>query len=69
MYKLVKVANIWDEIEIGKFDTQEKAFKKMMSLIKKETKTTDYVRAIIVDNKETHYDYGMYNRFYSIKEI
>lgn len=69
MYRLTKVVNIWDEFDCGLFEMKEEAIKKMRSLIKKETKTLNYIREIEIDDTTTHYDYGMYNRYYEIKEI
>lgn len=69
MYRLRKVANVWDEFDCGEYETKEKALKKMRSLIKQETKTLNYIREIEINDKTTHYDYGMYNRYYEIKEV
>lgn len=67
MFRLYKSNGI-DDVEIKDFDTEEQAVKKMNSLIKKEVKTVDYVRSW-TENGETWYDYGMWNRFYKIKEV
>ena len=69
MYKLTKVVNLLNVFDYGEFETQEKAFKKMKSLIKKEVGRTNYISEIEVNDKTKNYDYGMYNRYYEIKEI
>ena len=69
MYKLIKVVNIWDEFDCGEFETQEKAFKKMKSLIKKEVGQTNYIREIKESDNTLLYDYGMYNRYYRIEGV
>ena len=69
MYRLTKVVNIWDEFDYGEFETQENAFKKMKSLIKKEVGQTNYIREIKESDNTLLYDYGMYNRYYRIKEV
>ena len=67
MFRLYK-SNGVEDVEIKDFDTEEQAVKKMNALIKKEVKTVDYVRSWI-ENGEAWYDYGMWNRFYKIKEV
>lgn len=69
MYKLTKIVNIWDEFDCGEFETLEKAFKKMKSLIKKEIGQTNYIREIKESDNTLLYDYGMYNRYYRIEEV
>ena len=69
MYRLTKVVNIWDEFDCGLFETKEKAIKKMNSLIKKETGQTNYIREVEESDNTLLYDYGMYNRYYRIKEV
>lgn len=69
MYRLRKVVNVWDEFDCGEYETKEKAIRKMKSLIKKEIKTTDFIKEKVINDKTTYYDYGVYNRYYSIMEV
>lgn len=69
MWKVYKCSST-QEVLMTEADTEEKAYKKMLSLIKKETKTTEYVKQIETNVEPPYkvYDYGMWGRAYKIIE-
>ena len=70
-YRLYELKNDWN-IENGTLvsshKTKELAHARMVKEAKQKVKKIYYWRENLVDDKLTIYDYGMYTRFYAIRE-
>ena len=70
-YRLYEVKGDWS-IENGTLvsshETKELAHARMVKEAKKKVKQIYYWRGNLVDDKTTIYDYGLYTRFYAIRE-
>lgn len=71
-YRLYELKGDWD-IEnngtlISSHKTRELAHARMVKEAKKKVKTIYYWREILMDEKTSIFDYGLYTRFFAIRE-
>lgn len=72
MFKLYEIGRDWSEegTLISSHKTEELAKNRLNKEIKKRVKTVYYVRENFdTNNKQVIYDYGLWNKFFVIREV
>ena len=66
---IIYKSNGIEEIEIAKTTTKEQAERKMTTLVKRETKDSGFVKMVGKTKDSWTYEYGLYNRWFVIREV
>lgn len=71
MFELRELGRNWEEdgVLISKHKTKELAFSRLKKEAKKRAKNVYYYNATHINDKNTLYDYGLWNKFLLIREV